>query len=193
MRQAKYIERVDGKLAIKGDELTLDTSSRGVAILSTGGGYRWHVAVRHNVEGAKRFGEAIAGKFGRPIDSFIDAPENTSVLLTEETYNRLHSMTSFQTLEGWDIAFHGFDNGIYIIENRSQIPITQIKTIKTNNGENNEGVTSENFDFDDLKAQLDELKNSGINTIIIAQDKNDNITIQVENFIAENGFKVIRK
>ncbi len=194
MRQAKYIERVDGKLALKGDELTLDTSSRGVAITSTGGGYQWQVAVKHNLEGANRFGKAIAGKMGRPIDSFIDAPENTSILLTEATYERLHSMTSFKTLEGWDIAFHGFDNGIYIIENRSQIQITQIKTIKTNNDENNKSTAQEeNFDFDDLKAQLDELKNKGINTIIIAQDKDDNITIQVENFIAENGFKVIRK
>jgi len=199
MRQAKYIERVDGKLAIKGDEITLDTSSRGVAILPVEGGYRWQVAVRHNVEGAKRFGEAIAGKFGRPIDSFIDAPENTSILLTEKTYERLHSMTSFKTMEGWDIAFHGFDNGIYIIENRSQIPVTQIKTIKvnnsnsSNNSENNEGVVSENFDFDDLQAKLNALKEKGINTVIIAQDKEDNITIQVENFIAENGFKVIKK
>ncbi|MDI6730258.1 MAG: hypothetical protein QMD06_01790 [Candidatus Altarchaeum sp.] len=194
MRQAKYIERVDGKLALKGDELTLDTSSKGVAITSIGGGYQWRVAVIHNLEGANRFGEAVAGKMGRPIDSFIDAPENTSILLTEATYERLHSMTSFKTLEGWDIAFHGFDNGIYIIENRSRIPITQIKTIKTNNDENNKStVQEENFDFDELKAQLDELKNNGINTIIIAQDKDDNITIQIENFIAENGFKVIRK
>ncbi len=195
MRQAKYIERVDGKLALKGDELTLDTSSSGVAIVPTGEGYhRWQVAVIHNLEGAKRFGEAIAGKMGRPIDSFIDAPENTSILLTEATYKRLHSMTSFKTLEDWDIAFHGFDNGIYIIENRSLIQITQIKTIKANNDENNKSTAQEeNFDFDDLEAQLEELKNNGINTIIIAQNKDDNITIQVENFIAENGFKVIRK
>ncbi|CEG13633.1 putative Protein-export membrane protein SecD [groundwater metagenome] len=195
MRQAKYIERVDGKLALKGDELTLDTSSSGAAIVPTGEGYhRWQVAVIHNLEGAKRFGEAIAGKMGRPIDSFIDAPENTSILLTEATYKRLHSMTSFKTLEDWDIAFHGFDNGIYIIENRSRIQITQIKTIKANNDENNKSTAQEeNFDFDDLEAQLEELKNNGINTIIIAQNKDDNITIQVENFIAENGFKVIRK
>lgn len=208
MSQAKYIERVDGKLAIKGDELTLDTSSSGTAIVPTDTGFKWEVGVRHNVKGAKRFGEAIAGKMGRPIDSFIDTPENTSILLTEVTYNRLHGTTSFPTLEGQDIAFHGFDNGIYIIENRSQILITQLRTIKTNNSEYsknnskyNESYESNgngdmyvsNFDFDDLQKQLDALKEKGINTIIIAQDKDDNITISVENFIAENGFKVIKK
>jgi len=191
--QGKYIERVDGKLAIKGDELTLDTSSKGVAIIKVANGYSWMVAVRHNTEGAKRFGDVIAGKGGRPIDFFIDPPENTSILLTEETYNNLYSRTSFSTLKGEYIAYDETDNGIYIIENRSQIPIIQIMMIKTNNSENNESITSENFNFDDLQAQLDELKKKGINTIIIAENKWDNITLQVENFIAENGFKVTRK
>lgn len=201
MSQAKYVGRVDGILAIKGDELTLDTSSRGVAIIPIDNGFHWQVGVRHNVEGAKRFGDAIVGKMGRPIDSFIDAPENTSILLTEKTYNKLRAMTSFKTFEGEDLSFHGFDNGIYIIENRSQILITQIRTIKTNNSDNNtehnetnDNVSTISFDFDDLQMQLNELKEKGINTIIIAQDKDDNnITIQVENFIAENGFKVMKK
>lgn len=192
MRQARYMERIDGKLAIKGDEITLDTSSRGVAIAPAGNVYHWQVGVIHNLEGAKRFGEAAAGKMGRPIDFFIDPPENTSILLTEATYNHLRSMTSFKTLEGEDLAFNEFDNGIYIIENRSQIPVIQIKTIKTNNTEN-KTKTQERFDLNNLKAQLDKLKNKGINKIIIAEDKDDNITIQVENFIAENGFEVIRK
>jgi len=203
MRQAKYIERVDGKLAIKGDELTLDTSSRGVAIVPTDSGYQWQVGARHNVEGAKRFGEAIAGKMGWPIDSFIDSPENTSILLTETTYKYIHSMTNFKTREGEDI--YGSSNGIYIIEKRSQIPVIQIKTMKTmktiktidtNNSEDNEGngnVPEENFDFDDLQIQLNSLKEKGINTIIMAEDKNDNITVQVENFIAENGFRIMIK
>ncbi len=188
MSQARYVERVDGKLAIKGNEISIDTSSRGgIDIRKVENGWHWQVAVRHNAEGGKRFGEAIAGKMGRPIDSFIDPPENTSILFTEQTYKKLHSMTKFETIEGQDLSYHAIDNGIYIIENRSQIPVIQIRT------KNETDNVTQNFDLNDLLLQLKELKEKGINTIIIAEDKGDNISMEVENFIAENGFKVIRK
>jgi len=180
MQQAKLVEKIDGKTVVKGDEITIDTSSKGTLVVPYGTGYKWEVAVIHNKEGACRFFDVGKGKMGRPIDTFLDAPENSAVLMTTSTYDTLGKFKTLPTSKGEDILFG--DATKYLIEERCGLPIVVLKN-KTNE--------SFNEIFENISVELNRLKEEkNITRIIILEDK-ENISQEIKNLIAENGFSVV--
>jgi len=72
-QQARFEERIDGELAILGDEITVDLGPRGTSLYKVPGGYSWSVSVSHSKEGACRFGEVGDGRRGRRERGFLPA------------------------------------------------------------------------------------------------------------------------
>lgn len=190
MQQAKFVEKIDGNLAVKGDEVTIDTSSRGALVVPSEGGYSWQVGVLHNQEGACRFFEVGAGKRGRPVDNFLDPPENSAVLMDSITYETINKFTTLPTSKENDILFG--DTVPYLIEVRCGLPIIVLENNTSNNNTNN-NASNNTEDITGLNiSKLNELKKKNITKIIIAEDKNS-IPQSVKNLIAENGFEIVIK
>jgi len=118
-QQARFEERIDGEIVVRGDEISLDLSPRGASIARGTKGYKWEVVVKHNPKAACRFGEIAKGKKGHAVDLFLDRPENTVVIFSEGTYKLLKNVSA--PIEEGTI-FHG-DNFIHVLENRSSIPV----------------------------------------------------------------------
>lgn len=118
-QQAKFEERIDGELAVTGDEISLDLSPTGSMIENVAGGYRWGVHVNHNPEGACRFGKVADGKMGRPVDIFIDRPDDAVILVSEGTYAILGDYKTDADETG---VFYS-DTALEVIVNRSKIPV----------------------------------------------------------------------
>ncbi|MEM4347817.1 MAG: hypothetical protein QW802_04460 [Candidatus Altiarchaeota archaeon] len=87
-RQAKFEARVDGQLAITGDELGVDLSPQGSGI-SRSQPPEWFVAIRNSIKGGERFCSVASGKIGRPIDMFLDRPEDAFILMQNSTFEIL--------------------------------------------------------------------------------------------------------
>lgn len=170
-QQARFEERIDGALAVKGDEITVDLSPQGTQLYRTQAGYGWSVAVKHDKEGACRFGEAGEGKRGQPVDIFIDRPENTVILFPEPIYMLLQNVTSSQ---GTDEQILYQDTLIDVIENRSVIPII------TYAGEINETL-------DEAKKYMQD----GYTKVILAGDESQ-LPEDLRNILEENNVETKR-
>jgi preprotein translocase subunit SecD len=165
-QQARFEERIDGELAVKGDEITVDLSPQGRTLQKTTSGYAWGVSVQHNKEGACRFGKVAEGKKGRPVDLFIDRPANTTIIFSKSEYLLLSNFTSTRAS---DDVFFG-DLALEVIENRSQIPV---------------------FSPDNASHTPLDLKASGFNTVILAGDESE-ISDSYRNLLEEQGFETSR-
>lgn len=166
-QQARFEERIDGELAVLGDELTVDLSPTGRFIQKQTQAYMWGVSVHHNKEGACRFGKVADGKKGRPVDLFIDRPVNTTLILPKSDYILFGNMTS--NAQGDDLFFG--DTAVEVLENRSRIPTVQ--------------YTGEITD------RLRSLKSQGYVNAILAADE-DGMPDSFRNQLEENGFKTGR-
>ena len=169
-KQARFEERIGGELAVLGDEISVDLSPQGVQIGSVGNGYTWSVSVTHTTEGACRFGKVGEGKIGKPVDIFIDRPENTTILMTKETYKMLSETTSTAPE---DQVYLG-STAAQVIENRSVIPIIQYSG-----------------DEETLNEIL-EYQKRGFESVIIAEDESG-INESIRNLLEEKGLKTERK
>ncbi|MFH0859656.1 MAG: hypothetical protein V1921_00475 [Candidatus Altiarchaeota archaeon] len=165
-RQARFEERIDGELAVLGDEVSVDLSSTGQQIYKSPGGYSWAVSVSHSPEGACRFGKVAEGKKGRPVDIFIDRPANTTILMYEGKYNLLENVSA----SGEGDSFYFGDTAIDLIEVRAQIPVVVL-------GEINQTI--------------EELKSKGNSNVILAGDES-RISDSVRNLLEESGFSTVR-
>jgi preprotein translocase subunit SecD len=168
-KQARFEERIDGEVAVIGNEISIDLSPQGMQIAPVGNGFTWSVSVTHTPEGACRFGKVGEGKIGRPVDIYIDRPDNTTILMTAQTYKVLSETTS-SSLE--DRMYFG-DTAAHIIENRSGIPIL------TYSGD------------EATLAKLKEYHKSGYTRVIIAEDE-EAINESVRNLLEENNFETQR-
>lgn len=126
-QQARFEERIDGEVAVVGSEISVDMSPQGYGIYSNGNGYSWYVTLKLNSEGACRFGKVAQGKYygndnpkNRPVDLFIDRPENTTILMSAKTYGLFGNTTS-SGIDPQDI-FYG-DTAQKVIDKRAAIPI----------------------------------------------------------------------
>ncbi|MDD5111723.1 MAG: hypothetical protein PHG85_04210 [Candidatus Altiarchaeota archaeon] len=120
LRQQAFFEmRIDGALAMQGDELSVDLSPSGMAVEKKPGGFGWIVVVKNSKEGACRFGEVGTGKLNRPVDLFIDRPRNTTILLSQGKYAILSNMTSTSASD----SFYYGGTAVDVITNRSSIPL----------------------------------------------------------------------
>ncbi|HHQ44989.1 MAG TPA: hypothetical protein ENN13_02515 [Candidatus Altiarchaeales archaeon] len=137
-QQARFEERIDGELAILGDEITVDLSPTGRYIQKTTGGYSWGVSVQHSKEGACRFGRVADGKMGRPVDLFIDRPENTIIVFSKADYTLLSNLTSSRQS---DEIFFG-NTVLEVIEDRSRIPVFVYDGMKIPEKLGGEGYTN---------------------------------------------------
>lgn len=177
-QQARFEERIDGGLAVKGDEITVDLTPSGTKLYRSDGGYGWGVVVKLNQDGACRFGKVAYGKFfsndnprNRPVDLFIDRPENTSILMSDATYVLLQNISSGEKSR----IYYG-DSAIKVIENRSLVPV----------------VFLDNSNTSQAFSRLDELKKQGYANVILAGDENQ-IPNDARNRLEERGFKTTRK
>ncbi len=168
-QQARFEERIDGELAILGDEVTVDLGPRGVEVYNVQGGYSWAVMVSHNMEGACRFGEVGKGKRGRPVDIFIDRPVNTSILFTEGDYQLLRNLTDASES---DRFFFG-DTALEVIEERARIPAVELSSAT------------------EAMSELMELKEHGHYKVIVAGGE-DRIDDSLRNMLEEEGLDTER-
>jgi len=161
-QQARFEARIDGELAISGSDISIDLGPDGRGV-SRAEPSEWFVAIKNSMVGGESFCQAGKGKRNRPIDMFLDRPENTFFLIDNGTYSIL------KDLKGSDA-----DSYIKIIENRSITPIV----IAFNNSLNMSHISS--------------LKNSGFDkTIILADD--ELISDTIRNKLEENNITTERK
>jgi len=169
-QQARFETMIDGALAVTGDEISVDLSPGGTQLYREENGFGWSVGVKHTPEGACRFGKVGDKKRGRPVDIFIDRPDNTTILMDSNTYFLLGNITPSGEISG---IFYG-DTPIKVIENRSAIPVVALKS----------DVNSTLMEIMDYKAK-------GYTNVIIAE--NDTIIPDtIRNKLEENGLKTTR-
>lgn len=110
-KQARFEARVDGELAMDGSEISVDMTSQGSSA-SRDMPSEWFVRIHNSKAGGDRFCTVAGNKRGRPIDMFLDRPENTTILMTNGTYAILSELEDDYE-----------DSYIRVIENRSLIPV----------------------------------------------------------------------
>ena len=170
-QQAHFEMRIDGALAMEGDELNADLSPRGMVIEKLTSGYRWTVVVKNSPEGACRFGQVGTGKINRPVDLFIDRPKNTTILFSEGKYSLLRNLSSSSSTD----SFYYGGSALDVISNRSMIPVVVY-------------YKDENRTLDELL----KLKDSGFSTVYLAGSE-DEVSDFFRNRLEENGFATYRK
>jgi preprotein translocase subunit SecD len=170
-QQANFEMRIDGALAMEGNEISVDLSPTGMGIQKSTGGYGWMVAVKNSPEGACRFGKVGAGKLNRPVDLFVDRPKNTTIIFSEGKYTLLSNITSSSDRDG----FYYSSTALEIITNRSSIPVAVYA------GDGNGTL-----------AILLELRSQGFSTVYLAGTESE-ISDSFRNQLEENGFKTYRK
>ena len=178
-QQANFEERIDGELAVKGDEISVDLGTGRSGAYPEGSGYGWVVGVKLMGEGSCRFGKVAQGKFfgennpsNRPVDIFLDRPQNTTIIMTESLHGLLGNTTS-KAVDRHDDIYYG-NTGLEVIEMRSRIPIVVV--------------------YPDLNRTLSELKDyqaKGYNKAIIAEDEGK-IPESVRNLVADLGISTQR-
>ncbi len=168
-QQARFETRIDGKLAIQGDEIKVDLGPQGAQVYPQGGFYNWAVSVSHSKEGACRFGEVADGKRGRPVDIFIDRPQNTTIVFSKGDYQLLANLTDV----GDSDRFYFGDTAVEVMEKRALVPVLPSST--TN--QTVEGVLA--------------LKAGGVDKVILAADESK-ITDDIRNILEERGFATVR-
>jgi preprotein translocase subunit SecD len=127
------------------------------------------VSVSHSKEGACRFGTVGDGKMGRPVDIFIDRPENTSIVFSEGEYQLLMNLTEASES---DRFFFG-DTTLAVIENRSAVPVVELSSTT-------QAIES-----------LIKLKSEGYSKVILAGGE-DKIPDSLRNRLEEEGFNTER-
>ena len=178
-QQAHFEERIDGQLGVQGSEISVDMSSQGSGVYATGnGGYGWFVGLKLNPDGACRFGKVAQGKFygvdnpkNRPVDLFIDRPQNTTILMSAKLYGLMGNTTS--SGQNSNDIYYG-DTAQKVIVNRSGIPIIVYA------GDDNQTLE----DFKTYRAM-------GYTSTIIAED-NSKISDHLENTVQDLGIDAQR-
>jgi len=178
-QQANFEERIDGELAVKGNEISVDLGTGGSGIYEQGAGWGWAVGVKLMGDGPCRFGKVAQGKFfgennpsNRPVDLFLDRPQNTTIIMTEALHGLLGNTTS-QASDRHDDIYYG-NTGLEVIEMRARIPIVIL--------------------YEDLNKTLEELRAyqvQGYDKAIIAEDENK-IPESVRNMVADLGISTQR-
>ncbi|MFH1404447.1 MAG: hypothetical protein ABIH11_09285 [Candidatus Altiarchaeota archaeon] len=168
-QQARFEERIDGELAVLGDEITVDLGPSGTELYPVQNGFTWAVRVRHDKEGACRFGKVGDGKRGRPVDIFVDRPVNTTIIVPTVVYGILDNLSSSQDS---DRIFYG-DSALNLLVNRSRIPVIAYSN-----------------DRQALK-ELNSLKIDGFDNVLLAGD-DEELPEGLRNKLEENGFNTVR-
>jgi preprotein translocase subunit SecD len=169
-QQARFETRIDGEVAIWGDEITVDLGPQGSQIYPYAGGYSWAVSVEHSRDGACRFGEVADGKRGRPVDIFIDRPQNTTIIFSKGDYDLLDGLTEV----GESDSFYFGDSAIGVIEKRALIPTVS--------------ATSTTQAVEEVLILFD----TGVNHVILAGDVS-RLGDDLRNTLADRGFTTERK
>jgi len=116
-QQGVYQGVVDGKVAIRGDDIYTGTISRVPTQYLQGAD--WAVSFTVTQGGAKRFSQTVQGKANYPLFMFLDRPENAIVILNESEL-MAHSkksggqVTRSKALELAEISLKLDGNGIAV-------------------------------------------------------------------------------
>jgi len=160
-QQARFEARVGGELAIAGEDISIDLGPEGRGV-SRAEPSEWFVAIKNSMAGGESFCRVGKGKRNKPIDMFLDRPENTFFLMDNGTYSILG-----------EVRDRNAESYTKIIENRSRIPIV----ISFNNSLN--------------MSQILSLKNSGFDRTIILVDE-EIISDTIRNELEENNITTER-
>lgn len=124
---ARFEERIDGKLAVKGDEIQVNADPQASGVMKQSNGFGWRVGVKLDNEGAERFGKAAEGKYygpdspmNRPVDLFIDRPKDSLIVFDQYTHALLQNVTSSDT--GTSSIYYG-DSALEVIEKRANLTV----------------------------------------------------------------------
>ncbi len=161
-QQAKFEAMIDGKLAISGSDINIDLSPNGRGVSKTEP-FEWFVAIKNSMAGGERFCRVGKDKRNKPIDMFLDRPENTFFLMDNGTYSILN-----------DLRENDLTSYIKLIENRSRIPIV----VARNNTLN--------------ISRISMLKKSGFDRAIIL-DEDVGISDRLRNELEESGIRTERR
>ena len=120
-QQGVYQGVVDGKVAIKGDDIYTGTISRVPAQYLQGAD--WAVSFTVTQGGAKRFSQTVQGKANYPLFMFLDRPDNAIIVLGEselmanskESGNQVTKSKALE-LVGASLRLDGNDIEVYIEE-----------------------------------------------------------------------------
>jgi len=162
-KQAKFEARVDGEVALIGDEIKVDLGPQGQYVSPTAPS-QWFVAIKNTVSGGERFCSVAKGKQGKPIDMFLDRPENTFIIMLNST---------FEILSGINDEYG--NTMIEVIEKRASVPILKI----------------ENGTLPDTE-ELSKFMNLNLTHVILAGDE-EQLSVNLWNFLQEKNFTVERK
>jgi preprotein translocase subunit SecD len=168
-QQARFEARIDGELAISGSEISVDLSPGGSGAGGTGPS-QWYVAIRLSSAGGERFCETGGGKRGKPIDMFLDRPENTIIVMENATYSHLEELKDEHKDDMGRIS--SSCSYIEVIENRSRLQILVVE--------------NDTYDPNRLSSF------TGCNKAIILADE-DRISDRVRNELEEMNFSTERR
>jgi len=179
-KSAKFEQRIDGELVAKGDEIQVNSDPRKSFVSPQGSerGYYWQIGIKLTGDAPARFGKVAYGKFfgrdnplNRPVDLFIDRPENTTIIMSVSTYEILKEMKG----SGQGDPLYAGNTAIEIIENRSRIPVLVY-----------------DGNLSSLLMKLDLYRSKGFFRVIIADSKKL-VPEKVRGAIEEKGFITERK
>ncbi|MCD6549204.1 hypothetical protein J7K41_00615 [Candidatus Micrarchaeota archaeon] len=117
-KQGKFIGVVDGKVALKGEDIfpgTIVYISPSQMHLGTGG---WAVGFTINEEGAQRFAKVAYGKADYPVYMFLDRPSDAALFIYRDQLldNSNLSIEEAITLANDALRLEGDDIQLYILD-----------------------------------------------------------------------------
>jgi preprotein translocase subunit SecD len=113
-QQAVFEQMVEGEICAAGDEIQLDISQQGGALIN---GLNWVVHVKNTGDAPERCGRVMEGKTNRMTDIFLDRPGNSFMLIDKDVCDEWRDNT---------FKSHDNDNGytyLSFIEDRARIPV----------------------------------------------------------------------
>ena len=183
-RNASVEQMIDGELAAGGDGIYVNTSSKQSVVIQYGREnttWGWMIPVYYNQANACRFGKIAQTKFyglndprNRPMDTFINRPNNTVILVSKPFYFRLY-YASGSTLSGaedilWD------DTALFFLEKRAKMPV----------------VVYNRENLNETRGNLSMYREIGYTNVIITEDR-ASIPSDAEVLLTESGMRNERK
>ncbi len=125
-KQAKFEARINGEVALIGDEIQVDLSSKG-SLATPSEPSDWFVAIRNTPSGGERFCQVGGDKKGEPIDMFLDRPEDAVIVLPNSTFNILNEIEDFYGYTYVDVVEQRAKVPFFRLGNESQVDLTQLR------------------------------------------------------------------
>jgi hypothetical protein len=162
---ASVEQMIDGELAIRGHGVYVNTSSKQSVVYKDPGEnttWSWEIQIHLDQENACRFGKiAQKGFYGpddlrnRCVDTFINRPLNTTLLISKPLYLKLYYASGSNPSAAKDILWK--DSALFFLEKRARMPV----------------VIYDPNDLDETRANLSRYLEMGYTNVRITEDVKD--------------------